>query len=73
MVCYHIIPFSRADDSFFDDVRVLGNVLHRLRVPYRVQEAVMLIEQGVLIEAFDLLPKAVQWLKTYSRRGLEAV
>ena len=71
MVCYHIVPFSRPDDSFFDDCRVMGNVLHRLRVPYRVEEAAALDAQGVAIEAFELLPQAVEWLKTYAQRALE--
>lgn len=72
MICYHIIPFSRPDDAFFDDCRVMGNVLHRLRVPYRVEEAVLLSAEGVEIEAFDQLPQAVEWLTAYGRRGLEA-
>ncbi len=72
MICYHIIPFSRPDDAFVDDCRVLGNVLHRLRVPYRVEEATVLDTQGVTIEAFDQLPQAVEWLKAYSQRGVEA-
>ncbi len=69
MVCYHIIPFTRPDDEFFDDCRVLGNVLHRLRVPYRVEEAQALHEQGVAIEAFDQLAGAVDWIKAYATRG----
>lgn len=69
MVCYHIIPFTRRDDEFYDDCRCLGNVLHRLRVPYRVEEAHILHEEGVSIEAFDELERAVDWVRTYSRRG----
>ena len=38
-VVYMVVPFAMADDQFVDDVRVLGNVLHRLRVPRRVAEA----------------------------------
>ena len=72
MVCYHIIPFARPDAKFRDDVLTLGNILHRLRVPFRVEEAVGLADEGVAIEAFDLLPQAVEWLKTYWRRSLEA-
>ena len=67
-----IIPFARPDDEFFDDCRVLGNVLHRLRVPYRVTEAQGLHEQGVAIEAFDQLAVAVEWIKAYSARGAAA-
>ncbi len=69
MMCYHIIPFTRPDDEFVDDCRILGNVLHRLRVPYRVAEAQGLHHQGLAIEAFDLLPEAVDWVKAYAKRG----
>lgn len=73
MLCYHIIPFARPDDKFFDDCRVLGNVLHRLRVPNRVAEAKRLHEAGESIEAFDQLCAAVEWVKTYSTRGTTAI
>ena len=33
----------------------MGNVLHRLRVPRKVEEAGQLLETGVSIEAYDLL------------------
>lgn len=69
MICYHVIPFTRPDDEFYDDCRLLGNVLHRLRVPYRVDEACQLYEQGVVIEAFDRLAGAVDWIKSYATRG----
>ena len=72
MICYHIIPFTRPDDEFFDDCRVLGNVLHRLRVPHRVAEAQGLHDQGVVIEAFDQLAVAVEWIKAYAARGVAA-
>jgi hypothetical protein len=72
MVCYHIIPFSRPDSKFSDDVRQFGNVLHRLRVPYRVQEAAALVKQGIKIEAFDRLIEAVEWLQIYGQRGQNA-
>jgi hypothetical protein len=71
MLCYHIIPFSVTDDAFVDDCRVLGNVLHRLRVPRRVEQAAGLNAQGLAIEAYELLPEAVAWLRAYARRGLE--
>lgn len=73
MLCYHIIPFTRPDDDFFDDCRLLGNVLHRLRVPHRVTEAQRLHDQGVVIEAFDQLTLAVAWIKAYAGRGAAAV
>lgn len=69
MVAYHVVPFARADDEFRDDVLVLGNVLHRLRVPRRVSEALDLIRDGVLIEAFDELDNAAHWLNSYMMRA----
>ena len=72
MMCYHIIPFTRPDNLFFDDCRELGNVLHRLRVPCRVAQAQNLHAQGVAIEAFDLLTGAVDWIKAYKTRGAAA-
>ena len=65
MVTYHIIPFARPDDSFRDDIVSLGNVLHRLRVPRRVAEAVGLVQNGVAIEAFDQLSTAAQWIQSF--------
>ena len=68
MVAYHVIPFARPDDKFHDDVSVLGNVLHRLRVPRRVTEAADLARSGVAIEALDQLEAAVQWIQSYVTR-----
>lgn len=65
MVPYHVIPFARPDDEFRDDVLVLGNVLHRLRVPHRVREAAALARSGVPIEAFDRLEEAVAWIASW--------
>ena len=68
MIAYHVIPFARPDVMFRDDVLVLGNVLHRLRVPSRVNEAVSLVHDGVAVEAFDLLDGASQWVQSYVER-----
>ena len=68
MVAYHVVPFARPDDKFRDDVLVLGNVLHRLRVPSRVSEAARLARDGVMIEAFDQLGNAVHWVGSYLER-----
>ncbi|WP_156503175.1 hypothetical protein PJ900_03010 (plasmid) [Tistrella mobilis] len=68
MICYHIIPFTRTEDEFVDDCRILGNVLHRLRVPYRVAEAQKLHQEGVHIEAFDQISVAVDWIRAYARK-----
>lgn len=73
MLCYHIIPFARPDLEFFDDCRVLGNVLHRLRVPRRVAEAQSLHEKGEYIEAFDQLSEATTWIKRYANRSADGL
>ena len=69
MVAYHVIPFARPEEKFRDDVLVLGNVLHRLRVPYRVAEAVDLVASGVSVEGFDLLRGVAEWVKSYVERA----
>lgn len=69
MVAYHIVPFTRPDEKFRDDVLVVGNILHRLRLPFRVAEAKELVESGIEIEAFDMLPNVVAWLQDYESRG----
>ena len=68
MVAYHVIPFARPDKEFRDDVDVLGNVLHRLRVPFRVSEATDLVSNGVAVEAIDLLDHASDWIQSYVDR-----
>ena len=68
-LAYMIVPFAAADDQFFDDVRVMGNVLHRLRVPRRVAEATELVKAGETIEGYDRLAEAVQWIASYQDRG----
>ena len=64
-VAYHVVPFARSDDKFRDDVLVLGNVLHRIRVPKRVEEAEILEGRGLVIEAFDQLQAAADWVADY--------
>ena len=68
MIPCHVIPFARPGDMFGDEVRELGNVLHRLRLPKRVHEAVELHRRGEKTEAFDLLEGACQSLATYRNR-----
>ncbi len=72
MVAYHVVPFARPDNKFRDDVLVLGNILHRLRVPRRVSEAANLERAGVMIEAFDQLDSAVRWIGAYLERARAA-
>ncbi len=60
-----IIPFARSDEEFLDDVRTVGNVLHRLRVPRKVEEAKQLLEAGVIVEAYDCLEGAMPWVTAY--------
>ncbi len=64
-VAYHVVPFARPEEKFRDDVLVLGNVMHRIRVPKRVLEAETLIGQGLAIEAFDQLRVAADWVAKY--------
>ena len=69
LVPFHVIPFARADDDFPDDVLVLGNVLHRLRVPHRVDEAKALVDREVRIEAYDRLGEAVDLIRSFVGSG----
>lgn len=66
---YMIVPFVCTKDQFVDDVRVLGNVLHRLRVPLRVEEAEGLVQTGLMIEGYDQLAEALQWVVEYRARA----
>ena len=68
IVAYHVVPFACSDDDKFrDHVLLLGNILHRLRLPRRVSEAV-LIKDDVKIEAFDQLDKAENLICSYLDR-----
>ena len=58
-------PYARGRDCFVDDVRVMGNVLHRLRVPRRVAEAEELVAADVTVEGYDQLAEAAQWVVDY--------
>lgn len=69
---YMIVPFARADKQFVDDVRVMGNVLHRLRVPQRVAEAESLVQAGVSVEAYDRLSDVAAWVNHYRNRARAA-
>jgi hypothetical protein len=72
-VPYMIVPFAIADTQLRDHVSFLGNVLHRLRVPVRVAEAVKLVETGVAkIETYDELQAVVDWVADYRDRVREA-
>lgn len=68
MVTYHVIPFTRTDEEFRDDVLVLGNILHRLRVPFRVLEAGNLVRGGIAVEAYELLGDASDLIECYVSR-----
>lgn len=68
-IAYMIVPFAKADEQFVDDVRVMGNVLHRLRVPLRVTDAGRLVQTGVTIEGYDRLMEAVGWVADYRSRA----
>lgn len=69
-VCYHIIPFALPDERFPFHCSSLGIILHRLRVPYRVAEALQLRkEKGLVFEAAERLDEASQWVRDYSQRS----
>ena len=70
-ICYHIIPFTCSDkDKYSLYCSRFGNILHRLRLPYRVMEACRLRdEKDISIEAFEELDKAVEWVQEYRSRG----
>ena len=72
LLAYMVVPFATADDQFLDDVRVMGNVLHRLRVPRRVAEAAQLVEAGETVEGYDRLAEAAQWVAHYRVRARAA-
>ena len=59
LVPFHVIPFNCSDVEMEDHVLNLGNVLHRLRVPHRVDEAEELVKRNVPVEAYDKLGEAV--------------
>ena len=67
-IAYMIVPFAAADSRFVDWVRTMGNVLHRLRLPLRVEEAKRLIADGRSIEGYDRLPDAARWVARYRMR-----
>ena len=68
-ITYMIVPFAIADSQFIDDVRTLGNVLHRLRIPRRVDDAAPLVANGRTIEGYDRLSEAARWIVQYRSRS----
>ena len=71
---YMIVPFARSDDKLIDDVRTMGNMLHRLRMPRRVAEAEQLLgKENVKIEGYDRLTEAARWVMDYRERARAAI
>lgn len=68
ITAYMIMPFATHEHQFVDDVRVMGNVLHRLRVPRRVAEAARLVENNVSIEGYDRLSEVAHWVTEFRNR-----
>ncbi len=66
---YMIVPFSIRDSDFDRIVASCGNVMHRLRVPYRVSEAQVLVDRGVTIEAYDKLSELLAWTQKFRERA----
>lgn len=65
---YMIVPFVSNRERFMDHVQACGNVLHRLRVPRRVDEARYLVEEGRTVEGYERLQAAVKWVHRYRER-----
>lgn len=70
IVPYMIVPFAMERDTFIDEVGRYGNVLHRLRVPRRVADAVRLVGTGVDVEGYDLLLDASRRICNYRKRAV---
>lgn len=66
---YMIVPFTSSREQFMHRVSACGNVLHRLRVPRRVDEARCLVEEGRTVEGYERLELAVEWVQQYRERG----
>lgn len=65
MIAYHVIPFARPDKIFRDDVLIVGNLLHRIRIPSRVLKAEKLVQDNVDVEGFNKLEEASNWVRDY--------
>ena len=75
-ICYNIVPltfsyFTEAERFEFSNLCLdLGNILHRLRIPYRVKEAYLLYQEGkISIQEIDKFDEVVDWVKQYKERG----
>ena len=68
MIAYQVVPFAFSDDQFRENVLVLDNILHRLRVPRRVAQAADLACDGTKIEALERLGDASAWMSSYLAR-----
>ncbi len=69
---YMIVPFALSDDELRNDVRGMGNMLHRLRVPRRVQEASKFESATTRIDVYCRLDEAVQWIADYRLKAVPA-
>ena len=67
-LAYHIIPFARPDKSFRNDVLTHGNILHRTRLPLRVEEAKGMCSEDYTIEALEELTMVESWINQYFAR-----
>lgn len=72
-IVYMVVPFVMEPDQFKDDVRTLGNVLHRLRLPKRVGQAVgnvSMDDDAITFEGYEYLTDALRWIHEYRRRAI---
>ena len=72
-IAYMIVPFALCETQFIDDVRTMGNLLHRLRVPRRVTEAEQLVADGRIVEGYDRILEAARWIARFRLRGQSSV
>jgi len=73
-IVYMVIPFAIEPDQFKDDVRTLGNVLHRLRLPERVRQAVgssAMDDDTITFEGREYLSDAWRCICKYRTRAIE--
>lgn len=72
-IVYMVVPFVMEPDQFKDDVRTLGNVLHRLRLPKRAHEAVgdtAKNDDTITFEGYEYLIDALRWIREYRARAI---
>lgn len=69
--CFHIIPFALTVEQMARNTRILGHILHRIRLVKLVTDAASGVSDGVVhTEGVDAFEELSVWLERY-RAGLE--